>query len=111
VLLREAVTNLVDNAVRYGRPGGHVTVSVTPSARYVVLAVEDDGPGIPAAQRSRVLERFYRLPGTAGIGSGLGLAIVHEIAQRHGATLRLLDGHVGRGLRVEISFPPESTVV
>jgi two-component system sensor histidine kinase TctE len=107
VLLREAVTNLVDNAVRYGRAGGHVTVSVTPTEAAVVLAVEDDGPGIPVEQRSRVLERFYRLPGTAGIGSGLGLAIVHEIAHRHGATLQLLDAISGAGLRVEITFPFE----
>jgi two-component system sensor histidine kinase TctE len=71
----------------------------------VVLAVEDDGPGIPEAQRQRVLERFYRLPGSTGIGSGLGLAIVHEIAQRHGAALRLHEGHDGRGLRVEVVFP------
>ena len=107
VLLREAAANLIDNAVRYGKAGGRITVSVASEETGMVLAVEDDGPGIPAAQRERVLERFYRLPGTTPIGSGLGLAIVNEIAQRHGATLRLRDGHDGHGLRVEIAFSAE----
>jgi signal transduction histidine kinase len=52
-----------------------------------------------------VLERFYRRPGTAGGGAGLGLPIVAQIAEGHGATLRLLDGEGGRGLRVELRFP------
>ncbi len=107
VLLREAATNLIDNAVRYGKVGGRITVSVTSRNSGVLLSVEDDGPGIPPSQRDRVLERFYRLPGTATVGSGLGLAIVKEIAQQHGATLRLRDGHDGHGLRVEIAFPRE----
>jgi len=106
LLLRELVANLVDNAVRYGRAGGRITVSV---ARHrdgaPRLAVEDDGPGIPPEERGRVLERFYRIPGTAGDGCGLGLAIVSEIAQRHRATIELLDGAGEKGLRVELRFP------
>ncbi len=104
--VREAVDNLVDNALRYGRPGGTVTVSVTrPAPTEACLAVEDDGPGIPPGDRGRALEPFHRLPGTAGDGAGLGLAIVKEIAEGHGAEVRLLDGAAGRGLRVELRFP------
>jgi len=66
--------------------------------------VEDDGPGIPVAERTRVFERFYRIPGSPGEGAGLGLPIVREIAKGHGATVRLLDGAEGRGLRVEVRF-------
>jgi two-component system sensor histidine kinase TctE len=105
VLVRELVANLVDNAVRHGRPGGRVTVSVARGGDgAALLAVEDDGPGIPAGERERVLERFYRMPGAAGEGCGLGLAIVSDIARGHGAALRLLDGGGGRGLRVEVDF-------
>jgi two-component system sensor histidine kinase TctE len=67
--------------------------------------VEDDGPGIPADERSRVFERFYRIRGTRGDGAGLGLAIVREIAGGHGGTVDLTDGPGGKGLRVEVRFP------
>lgn len=111
VLLREAISNLVQNALAYGARPGTVTVSVArPSPGKVVLAVEDDGPGIPAEERARVLERFYRRPGARGGGAGLGLPIVAQIAEGHGATLHLLDGAGGKGLRVEIRFaeaPPD----
>ena len=67
--------------------------------------MEDDGPGIAPAERSRVLERFYRAPGTAGTGSGLGLAIVREIAAAHGAEIEIGEGEGGRGCRVALLFP------
>jgi signal transduction histidine kinase len=67
--------------------------------------VEDDGPGIAPAERGRVFERFYRVPGSPAGGSGLGLAIVREIAAQHGATVELGDGDGGRGTRVSVSFP------
>jgi two-component system sensor histidine kinase TctE len=106
VLLREAIANLVQNALTYGARPGTVTVSVARcSAGRVILAVEDDGPGIPEGERPRVVERFYRRPGAPGGGAGLGLAIVAQIAEGHGASLRLLDGSSGRGLRVELRFP------
>jgi two-component system sensor histidine kinase TctE len=104
-LLREAIANLVQNAVSYGARPGTVTVSVARREGRAVLAVEDDGPGIPEAERARVVERFYRVPGTAGIGAGLGLAIVKQIADAHGAGLFLLSGADGRGLRAELRFP------
>jgi two-component system sensor histidine kinase TctE len=108
-LVREVVTNLVDNALRYGRPGGTITVSVArPGDGAVRLAIEDDGPGIPPTERARVFERFYRMPGNTAEGAGLGLSIVREIARGHGATVQLCDGRDGKGLRVEVQFPEAS---
>jgi two-component system sensor histidine kinase TctE len=105
VLLREALANLVHNAFEYTPAGGRVTVRVRGGAREVRVEVEDDGPGIPPAERKRVLERFYRAPGTPGSGSGLGLAIVSEIAAAHGARLEIGEGEGGRGCRVALLFP------
>ncbi len=105
-LLREALNNLVHNALEYVPRNGHVTVRTGYRAARPFAEVEDDGPGIPAAERARVRERFYRVPGTAGTGSGLGLAIVAEIAAAHGATLEIADGQSGKGCRAEIIFPP-----
>jgi two-component system, OmpR family, sensor histidine kinase TctE len=95
VLLGELVRNLVDNALRYTPAGGSVTARVLYDSadRSVALQVEDTGPGIPPAEREAVFRPFYRALGTAVDGSGLGLAIVNEIAQRHGATITLSDGH------------------
>ena len=70
----------------------------------VFLQVEDDGPGVPDAERGRVTQRFYRVPGTVGEGTGLGLAIADEIARVHGATLKLGAGAHGRGLLVTVLF-------
>jgi two-component system sensor histidine kinase TctE len=67
--------------------------------------VEDEGPGIAPQERGRVLERFYRVPGTPGTGSGLGLAIVSEIAAGHGGRVELADGTGARGCRVALTFP------
>ena len=100
--LREAIGNLVDNALRYGHRDVLITVSVQRDGPQAVLAVEDDGPGIAPGERERVLEPFYRPTGSPGDGSGLGLAIVKEIAIGHGAPLRLGPGSGGIGLRVEL---------
>ncbi len=104
-LLRELLMNLVDNAVKYTPAGGHITVRcgrcAAPAAS-VWLEVEDDGPGIPPDERERVLQRFYRVPGTVGEGNGLGLAIADGIARAHGTALRLDSGAGGRGLRVRV---------
>ncbi|HVW68738.1 MAG TPA: ATP-binding protein [Steroidobacteraceae bacterium] len=102
--LRTLARNLVDNAVRYTPEGGRVDVSVEVMPGRVILAVTDTGPGIPAEERSRVLDRFYRLPGTSPSGSGLGMAIVKAIADAHGATLRLDSGPGGHGLSVQVTF-------
>ena len=104
-LLREALANLVHNAIEYSHRGGRVTVRTGQRGTHAFAEVEDDGPGIPEAERERVLERFYRIPGTAGTGSGLGLAIVREIAAGHGATISITDATGSKGCRVAITFP------
>lgn len=102
--LRALLDALVDNAVRYTPRGGRVDVSSGLDGGRPFLAVADDGPGIPAAERERVFDRFYRLPATAEPGSGLGLAVVRAIARRHGATVALGDTP-GGGLTVRVLFP------
>jgi two-component system sensor histidine kinase TctE len=104
-LLREALANLVHNAIEYSTRGGRVTVRTGARDGNAFAEVEDDGPGIPLAERGRVLERFYRMPGTSGTGSGLGLAIVREIAAGHGAGIELGEGAGSKGCRVAITFP------
>jgi two-component system OmpR family sensor kinase len=108
--LRTLLGNLVANAVRYTPEGGRVDVEVATIAGAPALSVIDSGPGIPAAERSRVFDRFHRLPGTAHLpGSGLGLAIVKSVAERHGATIALgpgLAGPAGPGLTVTVRFAP-----
>jgi signal transduction histidine kinase len=99
------IDNLVDNAVKYSPSGSLVRVSVTPSEAGVELSVLDQGPGIPAAFRQKVFERFFRLPDQSQSGSGLGLAIVERAAAQHGAQVRLSEGAEGRGLNVSVSFP------
>lgn len=109
LLLRELLANLVDNALRYTPAGGQVTVSTRRGDNAVLLAIEDNGPGIPAAERNQVLERFYRVPGSPGDGCGLGLAIVQEIARSHGATVEIGTPPAGQGTLVQVHFPLHST--
>jgi two-component system sensor histidine kinase TctE len=104
-LLKEMLNNLLDNAVRYTQPGGQVTVRVSEEAKHVTLSVEDNGPGIPQAEREHVFERFYRVLGSSAEGCGLGLAIVREIALSHGAQVGLAAGTGGAGTQVRVSFP------
>jgi two-component system OmpR family sensor kinase len=101
ILLR----NLVDNAIKYTPQGGTVDVSVTAEGRDVKVTVEDSGPGIPPAERERVFDRFYRVPGSDAAGSGLGLAIIKSIAERHGATLVLGESQRLGGLEATVTFP------
>ncbi|MDP2134444.1 MAG: sensor histidine kinase N-terminal domain-containing protein [Sulfuritalea sp.] len=104
LLLRELLTNLVDNAIKYTPPGGHVTVRIR-SGRLALLEVEDDGIGIPVEERANVFERFYRVLGTDTEGSGLGLPIAAEIAELHRASIDLKAGSDGRGSLFRVSFP------
>jgi len=103
--LRELLSNLVDNAVKYSHEGGSVTIRCGRRGAQAFLEVEDDGPGVAAAERPRILERFYRVQGTRGEGSGLGLAIAEEIARVHHSHLELQPGAGGRGLKVTLSLP------
>lgn len=104
--LRELLNNLIDNAVRYSREGGRVTVSAlrAPDGQGC-LSVSDDGPHIPPEERSRIFERFHRLLGTQADGSGLGLAIVSEIAALHGARITLDEDADGVGNTFRVWFP------
>ena len=94
-----------DNALRYSSVGGSVTVSVAIEEDCCRILVMDNGPGIPGDERARVLERFYRVPGSSGDGSGLGLAIVCEIVEAAGGRVRLDDPPTGKGLLVEVRLP------
>lgn len=106
--LRVLARNLADNAVRYSPSGGRVQLVLQDSSDAVLLTVDDSGPGIPVEERERVFDRFFRRKsdGEAGAesGSGLGLAIVRAIAERHGASVRLLDSPLG-GLQVLVRLP------
>ena len=105
-MLREMVSNLADNALRYTPAHGHVTLSVSSDGAGALLRVCDDGPGIPVAEADKVFHRFYRILGSGDSeGSGLGLCIVREICLAHGGAIRLAEGLAGCGLSVEISLP------
>lgn len=104
-LLEELLSNLIDNALRYGPTGGRVTVSVEARGPGATLSVQDEGPGIPAAERARIFERFYRVADATGEGCGLGLAIVEEIARRHDAQVEVGAGQQGQGARFSVRFP------
>ena len=105
LLLRELVANLLDNALAYTQSGGSVTVRTGVRNGESVLEVEDNGPGIPEAEREKVFERFYRVAATGGEGCGLGLSIVSEIAGRHNARVELALPAGGRGTLIRAIFP------
>lgn len=98
--------NLVDNAIRYTPAGGQIDLWVNRHGTEVVMAVQDDGPGIPAEERARVVDPFYRVLGTGESGSGLGLSIVDTLVGNLKGRLRL-DDAVGQahGLRAEVTLP------
>ena len=102
-LLRELVSNLVDNAIRYTPVDGHITVRVFDRIA-PTLEVEDDGVGIPVGERELVFERFYRVIGGHESGSGIGLAIVKEIAVRHGAIANVTTPPGGGGSLFRVVF-------
>jgi len=109
LMLTEMLGNLIDNALRYTRPGGTVTVSVGRAVEdgrpKVRLAVEDNGPGIEESERERVFERFHRVLGTGTEGAGLGLAIVREIARAHGGRVELTAAAGDSGARFVVVLP------
>lgn len=105
LLLQEAISNLIDNAIRYTPAPGSVTVSCLTREDGTLVRVEDSGSGIPENLRDQVFERFYRLPGSRGDGCGLGLAIVQQIARQHGAQVDIGTSQELGGASVEIRFP------
>ncbi|MBC3537294.1 sensor histidine kinase [Megasphaera hominis] len=105
--LREVVVNLVDNAVKYNRPGGHVYVSLREEEQRVLLQVTDTGIGIPEDKQKRVFERFYRADVSHSDkieGSGLGLSIVKHIVDQHQGRISLTSKE-NSGTRITVSFP------
>ncbi|MDB5987736.1 MAG: sensor histidine kinase [Nevskia sp.] len=111
MLLREALNNLLDNALKYHPGGGAIVVSVATSPRPSVSII-DDGPGIPPELRAQVFTRFHRGDRSGNVeGSGLGLAIVQGIAQAHGGQVSLHEGIDGKGVGVRFELPlPASRV-
>ncbi|WP_432721225.1 ATP-binding protein [Jeongeupia wiesaeckerbachi] len=106
--LRSLIANLVGNALRYTPAGGQIDVALrrveVDGAGKAQLSVADSGPGIPAAEREQVFQRFYRRPGSAGVGSGLGLAIVRAVAEAHGGTVTLSESALG-GVNAVVTLP------
>jgi len=103
-LLAQAIANLLDNAVKFTPRDGRIALALRRQGDRLVLSVADSGPGVPAADRERVLQRFVRLDDSRGTpGSGLGLSLVAAVAKLHGAALEL--GDAAPGLRVTLSFP------
>jgi signal transduction histidine kinase len=103
--LESILRNLVDNAVRYGRAGGCVALTLRDDEGRISLKVQDDGPGIAPAEQARVFERFHRGAGHEAPGSGLGLAIVRQAAARMGGTVSIIEGLDGQGVGFFVSLP------
>ena len=104
VLAIEMIGNLIDNAIKHNRAGGHVRIGLEVLDRQVRVAVEDDGPGIPPDEREKVFGRFERLHRDPSRGSGLGLSIVAALARVIGADVGLETPATGRGLRAVVGF-------
>jgi signal transduction histidine kinase len=103
-LLFDAVSNLVDNAIKHGREAGQVTVEVTQSDGSAILSVADNGPGIPVDECQHVFKRFYRLERSRHTpGNGLGLSLVAAVARLHGASIEMVDN--APGLKFQLRFP------
>jgi signal transduction histidine kinase len=103
--LHRLVLNLMENALRHTDPGTAVEASVTVEDGQVVIAVEDDGPGIPAELADKIFERFYRASSDRGGSSGLGLSIVRAVADSHAGTVELEPPLDGRGARFVVRLP------
>ncbi|MCX7847325.1 MAG: HAMP domain-containing histidine kinase [bacterium] len=106
--LLRAVYNVFHNAIKFSPPHGHLQVHITPTAdgKRVLLSVSDEGPGIPAEERQRVFDRFYRGASALGTeGSGLGLAIVADIVRAHHGEVFLSTGPGGRGTTITLILP------
>jgi signal transduction histidine kinase len=103
-LLFDAIANLVDNAIKHGRAGGRVAVTCRRAEAGALIAIVDDGPGIPVDQRDQVFKRFYRLEQSRYTpGNGLGLSLVAAVARLHGAEIALVGNTPG--LTVQLRFP------
>jgi signal transduction histidine kinase len=109
--LKQALVNIVDNAIKYNRPGGEVKISAHADDAQVVIEIKDNGIGISRADQQRIFERFYRVDKSrsrAQGGSGLGLAIVKKIVEEHGGTISV-ESTLGEGSTFRISLPRRKT--
>jgi two-component system, OmpR family, sensor kinase len=109
-LLHQALTNLIENAIKYTPPGGQVRATAWRGGGEVGVTVADDGPGVPAEARAHVFDRFYRVDrarGRDGGGSGLGLAICREIAHAHSGRV-WVESEAGSGSAFSLALPPAS---
>jgi signal transduction histidine kinase len=105
-LIFDAIANLVDNAIKHGRAGGHVVVANQNIDGQPVISIADDGPGIPADQYEHVFKRFYRLEHSRYTpGNGLGLSLVAAVARLHGARIEMVDNSPGLKLSLWFSAP------
>jgi two-component system sensor histidine kinase TctE len=105
IMIHEIFANLIDNAIRYNNAGGRVVVRLFDEQGKHVVEVEDDGPGIPDAEKDKVFTRFYRMNrDQSRVGSGLGLAIVQSVTATLNADIGMSTGAKGRGLRIRISW-------
>jgi signal transduction histidine kinase len=105
IMIHEIFANLIDNAIRYNNAGGRVVIRLFDQQGKHVVEVEDDGPGIPDAEKDKVFTRFYRMNrDQSRVGSGLGLAIVQSVAATLNAEIDMSAGAMGRGLRIRISW-------
>ena len=107
-LLREALLNLLHNAIRHAPERGHVSLTLACDDGRAVLTVLDDGPGVPPEQLPQLGERFFRASNTTGSGSGLGLAIARAVAERHGGALLLGNVVEGAGFCARLALPFKS---
>jgi signal transduction histidine kinase len=109
-LIFDAISNVVDNAIKHGRPGGQVVVTGQHSNGEAVVSISDDGSGIPAEQHEQVFKRFYRLEQSRYTpGNGLGLSLVAAVARLHGARIEMLDN--APGLDIRLCFLSSSCLV
>jgi signal transduction histidine kinase len=109
VMLRQAVINLVDNAVKFSPPGARITIRVGETPHAATLEVADTGPGVDPAARDRIFDRFYRAPAASGTtpGAGLGLAIAKGAVEAHGGDLALAaSGPGGSTFRITLRKLP-----
>jgi signal transduction histidine kinase len=106
VRLGQVVNNLLDNALKYTPPGGHVTLSARLGPSSAELTVSDDGPGVPQAEREAIFRRLYRGDASRSQqGLGLGLSLAKAVVESHGGTVSVGDAP-GGGARFTVSLPP-----
>ena len=108
-LISRLLQNLIDNAVRYGRQGGHIWVTLRREKKDILLAVRDDGIGIAQEQQEKIWQRFYQVDASRGSegGTGLGLTMVRQIAALHGGTVTV-ESASGQGSCFTLRFPAEN---